>query len=341
MLDNGKAEARAARLARAAAVHAVEALGKPRDVLGLDADAAVLDRKRRAGFRSAPDQPDFTAVGRVADGVGYQVTQRAGDFAFGAEEIPAALCVQADAVAAAGERFRVGTQADEDRFHRDLQVPRGLGRGFECGERQQVVDDALHAARLIGHHAHVVARPVRIQFQFPHGFEKAADYGERRSQLVRHVGDEVAPHGFQSFRLGYVAREQQLLRIVVGNDLNRKRKGRAPAGFQPDGAGVIALRQVFHELGLPDQVRYRLPHVRVGVDAETRLGLAVAPDDPVVAIQDHHAVGQRAPRLRVADHQARQTLALLRKMPLAPMQQGESVVPDTARLGHLARIRFA
>ena len=54
VLGDREAEARAAGLARAAAIDAVEALGEPRDVLGLDADAGVLTvNRRRPGPRRA------------------------------------------------------------------------------------------------------------------------------------------------------------------------------------------------------------------------------------------------------------------------------------------------
>jgi hypothetical protein len=43
VLDDGQAQPGAARVARAAAVHAVEALGQPGQVLAGDADAGVGD----------------------------------------------------------------------------------------------------------------------------------------------------------------------------------------------------------------------------------------------------------------------------------------------------------
>ena len=48
VLDNREPETRSARLARSAAVHAVEALGEPRDVLRFDSDATVRYGKGRA-----------------------------------------------------------------------------------------------------------------------------------------------------------------------------------------------------------------------------------------------------------------------------------------------------
>src|SRR5581483_8334128 len=68
VLHDREPEARAAALARAPAVDAVEALGEPRDVLALDPDPGVLDGEDRALARGAPHEPHLAARGRVADG---------------------------------------------------------------------------------------------------------------------------------------------------------------------------------------------------------------------------------------------------------------------------------
>ena len=65
-------------LARAAAVDAIEALGEPRDVARLDADAGVVHaRTRRAPSSSAPASVTRAALRRVAHGVRHQVGERA------------------------------------------------------------------------------------------------------------------------------------------------------------------------------------------------------------------------------------------------------------------------
>src|ERR1043166_8290798 len=48
VLDDGEPEPGASELARAGLVHAVEALGDPRQVFGGNADSGVLDRARAA-----------------------------------------------------------------------------------------------------------------------------------------------------------------------------------------------------------------------------------------------------------------------------------------------------
>ena len=90
--------------------------------------------------------------------------------------------------------------ASASRFSRSTSARMGTrvsGRragGVQRGEGQQVVDDALHARGLLLHHREVVALALRIELELAHRLEKADQHGERRAQLVRHVGHEVAPH---------------------------------------------------------------------------------------------------------------------------------------------------
>src|SRR6266851_631275 len=69
VFDDGEAEARAAGLARAAAIDAIEALGQARDVLRRDADARVLDLEGRALVALAPAKAHDAPFRRIADGV--------------------------------------------------------------------------------------------------------------------------------------------------------------------------------------------------------------------------------------------------------------------------------
>src|SRR5216684_5771234 len=75
MLDDGESQARAARFPRAAAVHAVEALGEPGNVLGFDADAGVLNRELGTVLRAAPDKADLASRRRVAHRVAREVAE--------------------------------------------------------------------------------------------------------------------------------------------------------------------------------------------------------------------------------------------------------------------------
>ena len=72
--------------------------------------------------------------------------------------------------------------------------------------------------------------------RFAHGLEESHQHRERRAQLVRHVGDEVAPHDVDALGLRDVARQQHLLRLAERDELQRQREGRT-AG---DAHGVFA-----------------------------------------------------------------------------------------------------
>src|SRR6185436_6987325 len=113
VLDDREAEAGAARIARTAAVHAVEALGQPRQVLCGNADTRVLHREGRALREIAPDEAYLAVARRIADGVGHQVAECARELALGAEEVDRGGALQADAVPACGERLAVGEQAPQ------------------------------------------------------------------------------------------------------------------------------------------------------------------------------------------------------------------------------------
>src|SRR5215831_9370459 len=75
MLDDGEAQARAAGLARAGLVHAVETFEDARQVLGHDADAGVGRVDGYAVLPALRRDVDAPAARRVLDGVVYQVDE--------------------------------------------------------------------------------------------------------------------------------------------------------------------------------------------------------------------------------------------------------------------------
>src|SRR3954468_8618146 len=210
VLGDGEAEAGAARVARAAAIDAVEALGEPWDVFHRDADTRIGDAERGAVRAVVPGDGHFAAGRRVADSVGNEVAEGARDLRLGAEQIDLRPAFDADRMAALRERRGVGAEALEQR--RDAHpLGRRRRRRLEHREREQVLDDALHAGALLAHHADVVAYALRVELELAHGLQETYQHRERRTQLVRDVGDEIAPHGLDALRLGDVAREQQRL----------------------------------------------------------------------------------------------------------------------------------
>src|SRR6185369_7427564 len=98
VLDDREPQARAAALARTAAIDTVEALREPRDVLGGDAHARILDRELGALVGLAPREPHDAAIGRIAHRVAHQVAERARELLLAADEVDRRRGLGLDAV---------------------------------------------------------------------------------------------------------------------------------------------------------------------------------------------------------------------------------------------------
>ena len=212
-----------------------------------------------------------------------------------------------------------------------MLVVRRFGRRLERGQRQQVVDDALHAPALLGHEVHVIARALRIELELPHRFQEPYQHGKRGTQFVRDVRDEVPAHGLQARALGNVARKQQPLRVDIGNELHGKNEAIARR-FQLQGLGEFFRRDVFDEFRLTHEVGDRLPDVGFGVDAEMGFTGIVAPDDAVFCVQDRDAVGKRPAGLARAGERVRELAAPRHLGALPAIQQREHFLPGTGTL---------
>ena len=53
-------------------------------------------------------------------------------------------------------------------------------------------------------------RSASVERQVAHRLDKAGQHRQRRADLVRHVGDEVAPHRLGALALGDVLRQNSL-----------------------------------------------------------------------------------------------------------------------------------
>ena len=94
---------------------------------------------------------------------------------------------------------------------------------LERGQREQVLDQALHARRLLAHELQEARALPLVELELLQRLDEAADHGQRRLELVRHVGDEVAPHARHRLELRDVARDQELLGDAERHDLDRER----------------------------------------------------------------------------------------------------------------------
>src|SRR5882672_10159134 len=122
VLDDRQPQAGASSFSRAAAIHAVEALGEARDVLGVDADPGVLDREFRAVLRTPPDEAHLAPRGGIANGVAGKVAEGAGDLGFRSHEIESRVGVKRDSLAARRERDSLALDARQQQRHVDALV---------------------------------------------------------------------------------------------------------------------------------------------------------------------------------------------------------------------------
>src|SRR6267142_448712 len=70
---------------------------------------------------------------------------------------------------AAGKRRCIGRETLEERRHTHALRGRWWRR-LQHREREQVLDDAVHARSLLAHHADVVAHALRVELELAHRF---------------------------------------------------------------------------------------------------------------------------------------------------------------------------
>jgi hypothetical protein len=112
-------------------------------------------------------------------------------------------------------------------------------------------------------------------------FDEPVDHRQRRLELVRHVGDEVAPHAGDRFELGHVPRHQQLLLRGERHELQCKRAPGIAIRGDDDGSRVIPRLGIAVEFGLPDQVDDRLSAIQRKIEPELRARSRVGRHQPV------------------------------------------------------------
>ena len=157
----------------------------------------------------------------------------------------------------------------------------------------------------------------------------AADDRQRRPQLVRRVGHEVAPRSLELYLVRDVADDREALVLAVGNDLHREP---AAVVFRRGHGNAIRLRrrEVCAETGVPKQVVDPIADVGGGLEPEQSGRGRVEPDDLAIGVQDDAAVAERAGAL--ADL-AQQPMVFL----LAAARLGAKLVYARKDLGPKAR----
>ena len=332
VLDDRQTQPGAAGFPRTAAVHAVEALGQARHVLRRDADAGVGHREFAGPLAHAPDEVDPPARRRVAHGVADQVAEGAAQLAGAAGQRRRRFDRQRELVLAAGQRPRFVQQAAQHRLDLDALLAGQPAARLQGRQRQQVLDQALHAPVLFADQRQVMPDlGVAVLLVAVHQhFGETGDHRQRRLEFMRDVGDEVAAHGFQAFDLGDVARHHQAVVVAVGNHLQHQHQALDPAVAVDQRLVEAAAFQVGDEIGLADQVGQRLPAVGQGREREMHLGPRIDPLDVLVAVEGDHPVGQRLEGAHEAVQRLGERALLAEAQAHPPVQAGEGDLPDAA-----------
>ncbi len=229
-----QAEPGAALLARPGGVRAVEPLEDPRQMLAGNPGARVADLEADAGADPGGADGDAAAAARVPRGVLEHVLQ----------DLP--------------DRFGVGPRLAGARLERHVELERlvdaGLDRAphlagqrleldgpryrppptrFDAGEVEQVVDQPLHALGVGQHGGQEPGADIGRRIVLQQGFGVAAHHGERRLELVRDVGDEIAPDGLEPLERGH----------FVGHE-HRAAAGERPARQQDHPSRYVDFQRV-------------------------------------------------------------------------------------------------
>ena len=199
------------RLPCAAAVDLVEALEDACLVSGRDADAVVGDGEPDAARRAVPADAHLAAAGGCTSRALWARLSRAWPRRDGSAR--GAQCL-ADRPASAAARPRCGaapppadrsaTSATSVPGSHGLEVQLRLAR-LDHGQVQQLVDQLRQVIDLALDLVREVARGLRIVDRATgQRLGQQLDRGERRSQLVADVGDEVPPYPLDPTQRGHV-----------------------------------------------------------------------------------------------------------------------------------------
>ena len=139
-------------------------------------------------------------------------------------------------------RLQIGDHGADQTLYVARGIVGQLLPPFKSCQTQQVVDEPLHARRVPGDDLEEAAPFVRIR-RIAQGLDVSPDGGERRAQLVRHVGDEIPANLIRALQVGDVVQDEH--RSMAVRIRNRRGSGHRHArAFRDDGrldaAGLAA-----------------------------------------------------------------------------------------------------
>jgi len=179
----------------------------------------------------------------------------------------------------------------QHRRQRHPAVGRRARAAFELRQGQQVAHQHLHAVGLLLHQREHAAALGLGQRQAGHGLHKAGQHGERRADLVRHIGHEIPPHGLGAQPLGDILGDQQLLAVTISPH-HQLQAALATGRSEVHRLVPGAVLQVADEGRHAYQVGDGLQPVAAGIQPQVVCGHRAAPDDVVGLVEQHHAVGR-------------------------------------------------
>ena len=304
-------------------------------MLGRNAHTGVADGKVAAVVVHPPAHLE-RALGRGAlRGVVDEVRECRVDLRLVADQLRVGLDLHPDIARVHRPGHGVLAQQREQSRHVDRLPAERLSGLLEPRELEEVPDDARHA---LGLAAHLRDRPLEIRVErgiVAESLEIARDHGERGAQLVRGVGDEVAPHRLEPHLARHVAYQQQQLPVSVRDHLQRQvrvRGGRLPDHHR---VGEVLPRQVARELGLPQQVLD--PHAEVAGAPQIQQPRrhAVEPYDLALRVEDDDAVRERRGRALQLAHELHETLLVEALAAMQPHDLGNDLAPHAAGVGRI------
>ena len=298
VLYDGKAEARAAHLARAGGIYAVEPLAEPRKVLFRYSDPRILHKEEGPAVLFADAEGHSALVGeldRVVNEVGQDLDQ---PVAVGHDRpnIGSDGCLEVDSL---GRCFFL--QDGQDRVGDIIEGHRRLVHAddaqFYLRDGHEVVHEAVDAlaVRPDGLNEFEGVLPV-VQRAFEERLGEALDGGDGGLELVGNVGHEVLAHLLQLLELGDIVEDGDEARQDIVSMEERRDPDHAVALLgpverelrRPRGAAGPDFVQEREEFAVPDDLDERPAHE--GGIAEEIPGCGAREENDSIAIDDDKRV---------------------------------------------------
>ena len=223
VFDDGEPEARAAGLARAARIDAVEALGEPRHVLG--GDAGPVSRTEKCPPSSSVHQRICMLPSAGVYFAALSTRFENADCTIGFVADAARPRIRSLTSTWRGCTGRASTSLRSSGRHRRRRRSAAplIGPSFASKRDSSSRSSMMRVMRSVWRRISAIGRRELAEARVgAEGLEIARDHGERRAQLVRGVGDEILAHLLEAHLARDVAQHEQALVLAVGDELERE-----------------------------------------------------------------------------------------------------------------------